>query len=148
VSAADGEAQLIRGAGSEGPLVEKTRGELIVLRGRAPIGIGRIEEYAQASIVRGRRQPGPRDCDEGCGGSVLHRCDGSAETSARLPATSVDTTGAGDTFNGALGAFWDQGLAEAVRRGCAAGALSVTRRGAQDSMPALTELNAFLDSGR
>jgi sugar/nucleoside kinase (ribokinase family) len=35
-----------------------------------------------------------------------------------------------------------------VRRGCAAGALSVTKRGAQDSMPTLAELNAFLDRAR
>ena len=60
----------------------------------------------------------------------------------------VDTTGAGDTFSGALGAFWHLGLAEAVRRGCAAGALSVTKRGAQDSMPTLAELEAFLDGPR
>jgi ribokinase len=59
----------------------------------------------------------------------------------------VDTTGAGDTFNGALGAFWDLGLEEAVRRGCAAGALSATKRGAQDSMPTLAELTAFLERG-
>jgi ribokinase len=58
---------------------------------------------------------------------------------------AVDTTGAGDTLNGALGAFWDLGLAEAIRRGCAAAALSVTKRGAQDSMPTLAELNAFLE---
>jgi ribokinase len=57
----------------------------------------------------------------------------------------VDTTGAGDTFNGALGAFWNLGLAAAVRRGSAAGALAVTRRGAQDSMPTLAELNALLE---
>jgi ribokinase len=65
-----------------------------------------------------------------------------------FPVTPVDSTGAGDTFNGALGAFWDLGLAEAVRRGAAAGALSVTKRGAQDSMPTLAELNAFLDRAR
>jgi ribokinase len=63
-------------------------------------------------------------------------------------AKPVDTTGAGDTFSGALGAFWDLGLAEAVRRGCAAGALSVTRRGAQDSMPTLAELSTLLDRTR
>jgi ribokinase len=74
------------------------------------------------------------------GGVLRHQC--------AFAVKPVDTTGAGDTFNGALGAFWDLGLAEAVRRGCAAGALSATKRGAQDSMPSLAELNAFLDSAR
>ncbi|WP_255989543.1 ribokinase [Chitinolyticbacter albus] len=71
-------------------------------------------------------------------GAVLHQ--------AGFPVQPVDTTGAGDTFNGALVAFWDLGLAEAVRRGCAAGALSVTKPGAQGGMPTLAELNAFLGS--
>jgi ribokinase len=73
-------------------------------------------------------------------GALLHQ--------TAYPAKPVDTTGAGDTFNGALGAFWNLGLAEAIRRGCAAGALSVTKRGAQDSMPTLLELNAFLELAR
>jgi ribokinase len=63
-----------------------------------------------------------------------------------FPVQPVDTTGAGDTFNGALVAFWALGLAEAVRRGCAAGALSVTAPGAQGGMPTLAELEAFLAS--
>jgi len=58
--------------------------------------------------------------------------------------TPVDSTGAGDTFIGALVASWKLGLAEAVRRGCAAGALSVTKPGAQGGMPTLVELEAFL----
>jgi ribokinase len=63
-----------------------------------------------------------------------------------FPATPIDTTGAGDTFNGALVAFWSLGLSEAVRRACAASALSVTKPGAQGGMPTLAELNAFMES--
>ncbi|MEO3959027.1 ribokinase, partial [Chromobacterium piscinae] len=59
---------------------------------------------------------------------------------------AVDSTGAGDTFNGALAAFLPLGLEEAVRRANAAGALSVTRPGAQGGMPTLAELEAFLES--
>ncbi|MEX3842178.1 ribokinase [Paraburkholderia sp. BR10882] len=59
---------------------------------------------------------------------------------------AVDTTGAGDTFNGALAAFWHLGIGEAVRRANAAGALSVTRAGAQGGMPTLAELEAFLNT--
>lgn len=56
----------------------------------------------------------------------------------------VDSTGAGDTFNAALAVFLHEGLAEAVRKACAAAALSVTKLGAQGGMPVLKELNAFL----
>lgn len=50
---------------------------------------------------------------------------------------AVDTVAAGDAFNGALAVALSEGhsLESAVRWGCAAGALSVTQVGAQDSMP-------------
>jgi len=56
----------------------------------------------------------------------------------------VDSTGAGDTFNGALAVFLHEGLPQAVRKACAAAALSVTRLGAQGGMPRRAELEAFL----
>jgi ribokinase len=56
----------------------------------------------------------------------------------------VDTTGAGDTFNAALAVFLREGLPAAVRKACAAAALSVTRLGAQGGMPTRAELDAFL----
>ncbi len=57
-----------------------------------------------------------------------------------LPAhevTAVDTTAAGDAFNGALAVAYAEGktLLEAVEYGMAAGALAATRRGAQPSLP-------------
>lgn len=57
---------------------------------------------------------------------------------------AVDTTGAGDTFNGTLAAFWGEPMQNVVRKACAAGAISVTRAGAQGGMPSLDELEAFL----
>lgn len=59
---------------------------------------------------------------------------------------AVDTTGAGDTFNGALAVRLAEGasLREAVRFGQAAAALSVTRSGAQPSMPTRREIDRFL----
>jgi ribokinase len=56
----------------------------------------------------------------------------------------VDSTGAGDTFNAALAVFLKENLATAVRKACAAGALSVTRLGARGGMPTLAALNTFL----
>lgn len=63
---------------------------------------------------------------------------------AGFAVTAVDTTGAGDTFNGALAAFWGESLATSVKMACAAGALSVTQPGAQGGMPTLEQLNLFL----
>ena len=73
--------------------------------------------------------------------------DGS--TSRHIPAhhvDAVDTVAAGDAFNGALAAALAEGAGpeEAVQRAMAAGALAVTRHGAQDSMPHLAEVEAFL----
>jgi ribokinase len=56
----------------------------------------------------------------------------------------VDTTGAGDTFNGALAAFWGVERARLAKLACAAGALSVTRPGAQGGMPTRDALFAFV----
>lgn len=58
----------------------------------------------------------------------------------------VDTTGAGDTFNGALAVALSKGMAleEACRYANAAAALSVTKLGAQTGMPTKKELESFL----
>jgi ribokinase len=58
----------------------------------------------------------------------------------------VATVGAGDAFNGALAAGLVLGLdlVEATRLGVAAASLSVTRPGAQESMPSHTEVEAML----
>lgn len=60
----------------------------------------------------------------------------------------VDTTGAGDTFNGALAVFLSQGssLEEACQYANAAAALSVTKLGAQSGMPTLEDVTSFLKS--
>ena len=56
----------------------------------------------------------------------------------------VDSTGAGDTFNAALAVFLHEGLPQAVRKACAAAALSVTKLGAQGGMPRLDEMQVLL----
>jgi ribokinase len=60
----------------------------------------------------------------------------------------VDTTAAGDAFNGALAVALGQrrGLEEALRFANAAGALACTRRGAQVSLPALAEVERLLEN--
>jgi ribokinase len=60
--------------------------------------------------------------------------------------STVDSTGAGDAFNGALAAAIAEGrpLAEAVHRAVAAGALATTHVGAREGMPTAVELEEFL----
>jgi ribokinase len=67
-----------------------------------------------------------------------------------LPVTVVDTTAAGDAFNGALAVALAEGrpLAGAVRFANAAAGLACTQRGAQNSLPARTQVEAFLADTR
>ncbi len=85
----------------------------------------------------------------GARGSLYH--DGAQST--LVPAFDagpvVETTGAGDAFNGGFAAALARGMAplDAVRFGCAAAAISVTRAGAAASMPSLAEIEALLARG-
>jgi ribokinase len=60
----------------------------------------------------------------------------------------VETTGAGDAFNGALATALAEGQTDiqAVHFGCATSAIAVTRAGAAPSMPARKEVEKFLAS--
>jgi len=79
-------------------------------------------------------------------GALLH----TAERSELVPAFDcgpvVETTGAGDAFNGGFAAALTRGEAvpDAVRFGCATAGLSVTRPGTARSMPTLAEVEAVL----
>lgn len=81
----------------------------------------------------------------GADGAWFAGRDGQLRHQPAFRVSAVDTTGAGDTFNGALAAFWGQDLGELARLACAASALSVTRAGAQGGMPTRKELEQFLD---
>lgn len=66
----------------------------------------------------------------------------------RFPAPAVraiDTTAAGDAFNGALALFLAEGweLANAIPLANCVGALATTKRGAQDAMPSREDLKAL-----
>ena len=60
--------------------------------------------------------------------------------------TAIDTTAAGDAFVGALATSYaaHRDLDAALREASAAGALAVTKFGAQPSMPTRAELDEFL----
>ena len=63
---------------------------------------------------------------------------------------AIDTTAAGDVFNGTLAVALAEGksLLEAARFANAAAALSVTRMGAQTSAPTRKEIEKFLATGK
>jgi ribokinase len=78
-------------------------------------------------------------------------CDGDTISHfPALPVTAVDTTGAGDAFNGALAVGLAAGgsLEQAIPLASAAGALTCTRRGAQDSLPDRADVERFLKNLR
>jgi ribokinase len=65
-----------------------------------------------------------------------------------FPVEALDTTAAGDAFNGALAVGLAAGgsLEQAIPLANAAAALACTKRGAQDSLPERSEVEAFLRS--
>jgi ribokinase len=83
-------------------------------------------------------------CKAGRRGAYLDTGDGFRHFQG-YPVDGVDTTAAGDAFNGALAVALSENrsLEEAIVFANAAGALSVTREGAQQSLPWRRELEAF-----
>jgi ribokinase len=84
----------------------------------------------------------------GAAGALAVPADGQALAIPPLQVVPVDTTGAGDAFNGALAAGLAAGLPldAAARQAVAAAGLSTTRAGARGGMPTAAELAAT--SGR
>lgn len=82
----------------------------------------------------------------GAKGALLHGEVGTHFVPAFRVANVVDTTGAGDAFNGGFAVALSEGRdpVDAVRFGSAVAALSVQKAGTAPSMPMRTEIEAFL----
>src|SRR5579862_3572165 len=118
------------------------RGELLLLAGADVAGQG---------LVPAARKLPVREAvvvTLGSEGALVVPRDAAEWSVPALPVDVVDTTGAGDAFNGALAAALASGssLAEAVRRAVAAGSLATTKVGAREGMPTRDELEAALSS--
>ena len=79
-------------------------------------------------------------------GSVIVHGDTIVEQTAEKVADVIDTTGAGDAFNGFLATALAKGLTfrEAAEIACAAATLSVTRSGARTELPGWDEVQASM----
>ena len=110
-------------------------GELAALTGPVGDTAARMATLASATVVV---TLGARGC--------IARHHGQVYEQAAFAVDVVDSTGAGDTFCGALLAAWSAGadMAAALRRASAAAALACTRMGAQSSVPHLSEVDQFL----
>jgi ribokinase len=112
---------------------------------------GRVSTSEAVALARSLRERGPKAVllklgDQGC-----YYLDGDRELfSPAFPVVAKDTTAAGDTFNAALAVALaeDRGIEEALRFANAAAAISVTRMGAQASVPARAEVDELLASAR
>ncbi len=82
----------------------------------------------------------------GVGGARIHK-DGSVDDVPTIDVDVVDTTGAGDCFNGVLAAelAHEVPINDAVRRAVVAAALSVRVAGAREGMPTLNDLSEALN---
>ena len=90
------------------------------------------------------RSPCPVLMTVGEKGAIYNDEQGVLHYVPSFPVTPVDSTGAGDTFNGAFAVYWKEGMETAVRKACAAAAVSITQNGAQSGMPSEEELEEFL----
>jgi ribokinase len=86
----------------------------------------------------------------GSRGAFVATGDGLRRMVPSFKVKAVDSTAAGDAFNGGMAVALMRGLAieEAVRFGAAVAGVSVTRAGAQPAMPSEEEVNELMRGGR
>jgi ribokinase len=105
-----------------------------------------LEEARRAGDVFLGKGAGAALITLGESGVLLHSRSASVHVPAFRAGPVVETTGAGDAFNGGLAAAFARGAepAQAARFACAVAGISVTRPGTAPSMPTLTEVEALL----
>lgn len=112
----------------------------------APLYVGAgltVKDAAQRLLARGLKGVVLK---RGAEGAHVATRDGRAQWIPAFRVKAIDTVGAGDCFNGALAVALMEGQDPilAAHFASAAAAISVTRRGAQASMPTRAEVDKFL----
>ncbi|HTS51255.1 MAG TPA: ribokinase [Bryobacteraceae bacterium] len=118
--------------------------EALLLLGHPPGRVERAQAPPLAGFLGGL---GPQSVVLKLGDRGSFYYDGQIELfSDAFPVTARDTTAAGDVFNAALavGLAEDRPIAEALRLANAAAGISVTRAGAQSSIPSRGEVEALI----
>ena len=106
-----------------------------------------LEDAAEALLRSGSRNVILKLGDRGC---YVALADGTRQLLPAFSVKAIDTTAAGDAFNGALAVALMNGqdVVESASWASAVAAISVTRAGAQPSMPTAVEVDRFLDESR
>jgi len=133
---------------AEVDILTPNESEACLLLGRAPerLALEQVPGIAAALLALGPRAVVLKLGELGC----YYADGGRAFASPGFRVQATDTTAAGDTFNGALAvALAEQRpIEEALAFANAAAALSVTRLGAQASIPSREEVEQFLAARR
>ena len=115
----------------------------------AGVEIRTMDDARRAADVLQRKGVGEIVITMGAQGAYA-RSGGCERIIPRLSVNVVDTTGAGDAFNGALVTALAEGcdLFAAAEFANVAGALSVTKKGTAQAMPLRSEIDAFRSQAR
>lgn len=126
-------------------IVTPNETELRLMLGRAPEGNENVIDLCDELIQTGVQRV---VLTRGAQGAMIFTSEGYHNLPA-FPVEVVDTTGAGDAFNGTLATYLAKGmpLEPAVRHAVAAGALACTKLGAIPSLPRTRELEEFVRTG-
>ncbi len=117
--------------------------ETAALTGVTVDSIADAEKAADVFLARGVRNA---VITLGAQGAFVKNEQVKAHVSAIDAGKVIETTGAGDAFNGGFAVALSEGmdLVEAARFGCATAGISITRPGTAPSMPTRTEIDALL----
>lgn len=113
------------------------------------IAVTNLDSAKRAAAALCARGVGCAIVTLGENGALYHDATQTVHIPAFNAGPVVETTGAGDAFNGGLATALAEGMdpIAAVRFGCATASISVTRPGTAPSMPSRAEIDALLRRG-